>query len=228
MAQVDYQSKCEQLKREVYELQVKLRGMDYLEEDRRTLATQLSTAKKECDDLKAQNSTILAELEPLKKKEQELDQQSVKGYQLQIQAIKAQRLIATSDEEKNKDKSFREKYNLNEGDFMVTYYSCTDKKLLGGYLYLTVESLIFEYTLLGAGNRFTTAIKDIISLNKVKVHKFLPGKGASVLIKLRDGTVHELRCFMQRKETINKIIGQAKILGHHIEILRDGVHDINT
>eukprot|EP00026_Physarum_polycephalum_P011310 Phypoly_transcript_11523.p1 GENE.Phypoly_transcript_11523~~Phypoly_transcript_11523.p1 ORF type:complete len:292 (+),score=48.46 Phypoly_transcript_11523:52-927(+) len=226
----------ESLRQQRNDLEMRVQGAGYLEEDRRQL-------NKEVLELRAQNAELKKKNEELDRKvtlliqdaatsrasaeSSALKKQSV--VQSLLEAIIAERWVATDDEQKEKDEQFRQKFKLPKGEYALAYYSCTDGSSHPGYVYITLQYLIWEHSsMILGGDNLTIPISDIESINKVKMLKFLPGKGTSIEIKMREGKVHALNAFFSRKEAIKKIVAQGRILGHNITILRAGVPDENS
>eukprot|EP01133_Synstelium_polycarpum_P003494 gene3494-3992_t len=148
----------------------------------------------------------------------------------QMAAVHSIRSMTSADQ----DKEFRLKFNLPEGEFSIISYSCTNDSLQAGIIHLTPFFICFELSVnIGILNAIakttetttTIAIKDVVSLNKIKALKFLPGKGTCVEIKTVDGKVKLFKGFIRRKECLRNIYNQAMTINHKIEMLREGVAD---
>jgi len=230
------QEEVDTLKREKQDLEDKLRGVPYLEEDRRQLHKEVTLLreqnaelKKKIEELQASNSTLSGETEVLRTT---VETTAVKRQAISkslLEAIVAERWVATNDEQKKQDEEFRTRLKLPAGEFSLVYYNCTDASHRPGNLHITPQYLCWEHTSLLGGTTVLVLITDVEAINKVKILKFMPGKGRSLTIKLRDGKVIPLNAFLfSRKDVIHKIFAQARILGHHIALLREGIPDENS
>jgi len=230
------EEELETLRREKQELEDKLRGVPYLEEDRRQL-------HKEVMQLRAQNAELQQTLDKLQVHNLQLSGETqvlrtnIEGNAARKQgvnknlldAIIAERWVAASDEQKSQDEAFRKRLKLPAGEYSLTYYGCTDGSHRPGNLHISPQYLCWEHTSLLGGENITIQLGDIEALNKIKILKFMPGKGRALSIKMRDGKLIQLNALLfSRKQVIQKIVAQAKILGHNVIVLREGAPDENS
>jgi len=235
------ESLVEQLKKEKEELQTRLRAMDYLEMDRRQLNKEVAellaqneALTQENDIFRKQNSRLSGETQVLRSNVAvtEVKKQSI--LKSQLEAIIAERWVATNDDQKLKDEEFRQRFNLPKGEYSLFSYSCADKSLRRGTLHITLQYLCWKGLsgsgVLGAEDIVLpiAEIESLDKLDKVRAVKILPRKGRAMDIKMLDGKVVRFTAFFSRKEAIQKIEAQARILGHQIRLLRLGVPDDNT
>ncbi|KYQ90122.1 hypothetical protein DLAC_08706 [Tieghemostelium lacteum] len=212
------------------EVQKSKLDMEILNQDRRMLYQETMTLKDEIVRLQA----TITRLEMMNDKYSKLVQQSNDKLQKtktdQMAAIQSIRAMSNGEQ----DKEFRTKFGLPEGEFSIVSYSCTNEALQSGFLHITPLFICFEPHALGILNVITKSqentislsLKDIVSLNKVKAIKFLPGKGTCVEIKTRDGVVRLYKHFIKRKECLRNIYNQGLTIGHKIEMLRENEPDI--
>eukprot|EP01132_Coremiostelium_polycephalum_P001426 gene1426-1800_t len=206
--------------------------LEILNQDRRLLYQETVTLKDENTRLQA----AVTRLEMANEKYLSLIQQSndklQKSKNDQMTAVQNIRSMSYGEQ----DKEFRAKFKLPEGEFPIISYTCCNENFQAGILHITPFYICFELlvnlSIINAISKtteptITIPLKDIVSLNKVKPIKFLPGKGTFLEVKTAD-SVRVFKHFLRRKEASRNIFNQAATINHTISMLREGEPDNNT
>ncbi|EGG24747.1 hypothetical protein DFA_02991 [Cavenderia fasciculata] len=209
-----YQNEISQLKLDI----------EILNQDRRLLYTENAQLKEENTRIQATVTRLELAIDKYRSLVQKSNDAMQQKSNDQMAAVQNIRSMTSGDE----DKAFCEKFGLPKGEFSIISYSCTNDVFQAGSLHITPYYLCFELhlgLLKTVENTITMPIKDIVALNKVKMFKFLPGKGACAEVKMKDNSIKLFKGFLRRKECLRNIYNQALTIGHTINMLREGNPD---
>eukprot|EP00696_Hemimastix_kukwesjijk_P009579 gnl/Hemi2/22089_TR7360_c0_g1_i1.p1 gnl/Hemi2/22089_TR7360_c0_g1~~gnl/Hemi2/22089_TR7360_c0_g1_i1.p1 ORF type:complete len:460 (+),score=116.31 gnl/Hemi2/22089_TR7360_c0_g1_i1:51-1382(+) len=184
----------------------------------RTLRTAVLQLLKWVENLLLEGSADAAVRAASSSQLQEIRMQSMKAHQLietEIENIAIKlavqpRSIRTND----KDKKFRDKFQLPEGEFVIEYYSCCNARHLHGYLYVASSYLCFETVLFAARNKIVMHIPDIINVRKSRIAKFLDN---SLTVEMMNGEVYFFTSFLKRNDAFRDICVQAQKFGKYFQ-----------
>ncbi|GAM22438.1 hypothetical protein SAMD00019534_056130, partial [Acytostelium subglobosum LB1] len=217
----------ESVQSNISEIQKLKNDIDLLNQDRKFYYDENLTLKD--DNARLQASVTRLELANERYKAL-LQQTNEKLQRTQTDQMAAVHTIRSMSQVAEQDKEFRTRFNLPEGEFSIIAYSCANDSFQSGTLHICPFHICFDPSALA--NAFakenpiwTLPIRDIVSLNKVKVIKFLPGKGTCVEIRTKDGGLRFLKGFLSRKECLRNIYNQALTIGHKIDMLRENLPD---
>jgi len=175
-------------------IQQKTALVDSLQEEKNVLMEEFQRLKHAVEKLSEENSTLREYFEDMQESLQQ------EGH----------RAIALSQKKETKPEA---PSCLPEEESCLQYFWCCNTNMKCGRLYVTENYLVFETILkhLQGEHQIVIPIRDIICIDKTKViSKWVPGKGLSLSIQMKDNTFYKFPSIIKRDEAVRLIVQQGK------------------